>query len=497
MTAHETAPVRVRFAPSPTGKLHIGGARTALFNWAWARHNGGQFILRVEDTDPTRSRREHEEEILAGLAWLGIDWDEGPDRPGDFGPYRQSERADLHAEAAGRLVAGAVAYRCFCTSERLAELRATQEANKETPAYDRRCRELDRDEAERRAAAGEAHVLRFAVPDGETRFVDRMRGEIVFQNTEVDDWILVRTDGAPTYNFVCVLDDAAMKISLVLRGVEHLVNTPKQVLLYRALGLEAPEFGHLPLMLGTDKKKLSKRTGDTALLSYREQGFAPEAVFNFLALQGWALDGETEVFSADQLVTAFDPANVSLGGSIFDVDKFRWLAGEYVRSQPLEQTAARAKPFVVAAGLIDEAALDARGDWFERLVELARERIHVYSDLPEQVAWAFAADAAVEFDEKALKGAKKHADGRATLAAFRGWLVERLEAQDAVDALRAAARDWVGERGIKFPVLFQPLRCALTGKAGGPDLFDVIDLLGRDAALARIDAGLARIWLDS
>ena len=491
-----TAPVRVRFAPSPTGKLHIGGARTALFNWAWARRNGGQFILRIEDTDPTRSRREHEDEILSGLAWLGIDWDEGPDRPGDFGPYRQSERAELHAEAAGRLVEGGVAYRCFYTPERLAELRATQEANKETPAYDRHCRDLSREDSDRRAAAGEPYVLRFAVPDGETRFVDRMRGEIVFQNEEVDDWIMVRTDGAPTYNFVCVLDDAAMKISLVLRGVEHLVNTPKQVLLYRALGLEAPEFGHLPLMLGTDKKKLSKRTGGTALLSYKDEGYPPEAVFNFLALQGWALDGETEVFSADELVAAFDPANVSLGGSIFDVDKFRWLAGEYVRSQPLERTAARAKSFVVAAGLTDDADLEARSAWFERLVALAQERIHLYSDLPEQVAWAFAQDGAVEFEEKALKGARKHADGRETLVAFRSWLTERLEAQEAVDAIRAGARDWVGERGIKFPVLFQPLRCALTGKAGGPDLFDVIDLVGRDAALARIDAGLERIWTD-
>ena len=491
-----TVPVRVRFAPSPTGKLHIGGARTALFNWAWARRTGGRFVIRVEDTDPTRSKQEHEDEILAGLAWLGLDWDEGPDVGGDHGPYRQSERAELHAAAGQRAVASGIAYRCFCTPERLAALRAEQEANKETPAYDRRCREIEPGEADRRAEAGEPHVVRFRVPAGETRFQDRMRGEIVFQNTEVDDWIMVRQGGAPTYNFVCVLDDAAMEISLVLRGVEHLVNTPKQVLLYRALELPAPEFGHLPLMLGSDKKKLSKRTGDTALLDYREQGFPPEAVLNFLALQGWALDGETEVFEKDELVRAFDPADVSLGGSVFDIDKFRWLAGEYLRAQPLPLVAARTRPYVVAAGLATADELDARAAWFERLVGLAQERIQLYADLPAQVAFAFAPDDAVAYDEKALKGARKHADGRATLSAFRGWLAERLAAGDAAEAQRDGARDWVAQRGIKFPVLFQPLRCALTGMPGGPDLFDVVDLLGPDASLARIDAALARLWDD-
>lgn len=492
-----TAPVRVRFAPSPTGRLHVGGARTALFNWAWARRTGGRFVIRVEDTDPTRSRKEHEDEILDGLAWLGIDWDEGPDKPdggGPYGPYRQSERAAGHAEAAGKLVDDGVAYRCFCTPERLAELRAEQERDKETPAYDGRCRTLEAGEARRRAEAGEPHVVRFRVPDGETRFVDRMRGEIAFQNREVDDWILVRQNGAPTYNFVCVLDDAAMRITLVLRGVEHLVNTPKQVLLYRALGLEPPEFGHLPLMLGSDKKKLSKRTGDTALLAYKEQGYPPEALLNFLALQGWALDGETEVLSPEELIGAFDPKDVSLGGSIFDPQKLRWLAGEHLRAQGPATFAARSKPFVIDSGLMSGPELVDRADWFERLVGLVQERVHLYAEVPEQIGWAFADDAAVEYDDKALKGARKHDDGRAALEAFRAWLAERLECGDDTEALRAGARDWVKERGVKFPVLFQPLRCALTGMAGGPDLFDVIELLGPDASLARIDAGLERLF---
>ena len=486
-------PLRLRFAPSPTGRLHIGGARTALFNWAYARGRGGVFLLRIEDTDRERSTPEYERAILEGLSWLGIDWDEGPEVGGPHGPYRQSERGELYARHVERLRASGAAYACFCDAARLDALREAQTAGKQRIAYDRTCAGIAPDEAARRAAAGEAHVLRFRVPAGETRFVDLVRGDVRFDNAEVDDWIMVRSDGSPTYNFVVVCDDIDMAVSHVVRGEEHLVNTPKQVLLYQALGAEPPEFAHLPLMLGTDGKKLSKRTGDTALQDYRDKGYPREAIVNFLSLQGWALDGSTEVFSVDELVRHFDLRAVSKGGSIFDLDKFRWLAGDYIRREPLDALVEHVRPFVVAAGLSDEAALAGRADWFRELVRGEQERIATYAELPERVAWAFAADDEVVFDPKAEAGARKHADAARTLADYADWLAERAAGGARLLELGDATKAWVAERGLKIPALFQPMRCALTGMAGGRDLFEVLELLGLDAALGRLRVGAARL----
>ncbi len=486
-----TESVRVRFAPSPTGKLHVGGARTALFNWAYARGRGGVFLLRVEDTDPERSRVEHEVEILEGLSWLGLDWDEGPDVGGPHAPYRQSERIERHRELADRLLSEGKAYRCFCASERLAALRTEQEARKVTPAYDRHCRTVAADESARRASAGEAHTVRFLVPDGETRFRDAVRKDVTFQNAEVDDWIMVRTDGKPTYNFVVVCDDADMGITDVLRGEEHLVNTPKQVLLYEALGLPVPRFGHLPLMLGKDGKKLSKRTGDTALTDYRDNGYPPEAVANFLCLQGWALDGETEVFSLATLVERFDVGDVGKAGSVFDPDKLLWLAGEYIRADTPERLAERCAPFVAAAGLATADELERRGAWFADVLRTEQERIRTYAELPDRIRYLFAADDAVEYDEKAEKNARKHEDVAALLRDYAEWLGARFD--QGPDALRDGTKAWIAERSLKMPVLFQPLRCALTGLPGGADLFEIMALLGREASLARIEFGIRRL----
>ena len=487
---------RLRFAPSPTGHLHIGGARTALFNWAFARHTGGVFVLRIEDTDPERSTAEFERTILESLRWLGRDWDEGPEVEGPYGPYRQSERLERHRELAGTLLESGAAYRCFCSSERLTEVREAQMAAKQTAAYDRRCEGLDPADAAARAEAGEACVLRFRVPEGETRFDDEIRGSVRFRNAEVDDWIMVRADGRPTYNFVVVCDDADMRITHVVRGEEHLVNTPKQVLLYSALGLEPPRFAHLPLMLGADGKKLSKRTGDTALGDYREKGFPPEAIMNFLALQGWALDGSTEVFTPEDLVAGFELGDVSKGGSIFDVDKVRWLAGEYVRSDTPARLAARCAPFVAAAGLIEASRIAPGGDrasWFEAVVRSEQERFEIYSELPERIRYLFEPDDAVSFDPKAEKGARKHAEAAATLTAYAAWLEERLGAGEEIGSVGPGTKAWVAERGLKIPALFQPLRCALSGRPGGPDLFEIMALLGAESSLRRIAAGAARL----
>lgn len=480
---------RLRFAPSPTGKLHIGGARTALFAWAWARRLGGRFLLRIEDTDRERSTQAFEDAILDGLRWLGIDWDEGPDVGGDYGPYRQTERFERYREAAQRLLASGHAYRCFQSAEAVEAARGLHHTG--GGAFRSPDRDLSPEESLRRSES-EPFVLRARVRDGETRFVDRIRGEVVYPNREIDDWVMVRTTGDPTYNFVVVCDDADMAVTHVMRGEEHLANTPKQVLLYEALGLDAPEFAHLPLLLGTDGKKLSKRTGDTALEDYREQGYPPEAVLNFLCLQGWALDDSTEVFSLDQLVQNFDPKDVSKGGSVFDLAKFHWLAGEYLRAEPVEELAEHAVPFMVAAGLASRDELGARRAWYTRAVASVQERATLYSEIPCQLAYLFAADDAVEYDAKAEAGARKHAERAATLGAYLEWVTPRLGTL-APPELGQASKDWVAERGLKIPALFQPLRCALSGAAGGPDLFEIMELLGPAAVRVRIESAMRRL----
>ncbi len=485
--------IRVRIAPSPTGTIHLGLARTTLFNWAYAKRHGGKLILRVEDTDKERSTTESEHAILAGLHWLGTQWDEGPVVGGPYAPYYQSERVERHLALAAELLEAGRAYRCFCTRERLDEVRAEQEAKKQTPRYDRRCATLSKEESERRAEAGEAFTVRFKVPEGETDFDDLVRGHIVFKNVEIDDWVMVRQGGNPTYNFVVVCDDADMKISHVFRGEEHLVNTPKQVLLYQALGFEAPSFGHLPLMMGTDGKKLSKRHGAVSLGKYIEDGYPRDAVINFLARQGWALDGETEVFSAEQFIAHFDPKDVTKAGAVFDFEKFLWMAGEYLHKEPVDELAAHCAPYMTAAGLMDEQALEQRADWYHAAVAIGQERVRLYSEMPAMLAFLFEPDAEVPYEEKAEKNSRKHEARIAELEVYRDHLATLIEFEVDAELLRADAKDWIKERNLKFPQLFQPLRCALTGKPGGPDLFDIMALLGAESTLARIDAGLRRL----
>jgi glutamyl-tRNA synthetase len=485
--------VRTRFAPSPTGALHIGGARTALFNWAYARGRGGQFLLRIEDTDRERSKPEHEVAIIEGFRWLGIGWDEGPDVGGPYGPYRQTERIARHMEVARELIAKGAAYRCFATNAELDALRAEQEARKETPRYDGRYRTLDPREAERRAAAGEPYTIRFRVPAGETVFEDRIRGTVRFAHADVDDWVMVRADGAPTYNFVCVCDDADMRITHVIRGEEHLVNTPKQILLFQALGLPAPSYAHLPLMLGTDGKKMSKRTGDTALVAYRDQGHPPEAVVNFLCLQGWSLDGEHEVFGLDELVRHFDVDDVSKGGSIFDIEKLTWLSGEYLRKEPLARTLERSVPFLERAGLATAADVAAAHAWWLLAIECIRERVRTYAEVPTKLAFLFAPDAHLPFDPKAEAGTRKNPDAARILVELAGWLADVAESDWRREGLGGALKDWCTRTGHKPGAVFQPLRTALTGEGGGPELADVLVLLGRARAVARVRAAGARL----
>lgn len=486
-------PIRVRFAPSPTGSLHVGGARTALFNWAYARRYGGRFLLRIEDTDPERSTREFELAILDGLRWLGIDWDEGPDVGGPHGPYHQSQRVERHRELARQLTAQGHAYRCFCSRERIEQLNAQQSARKENPAYDRLCRAIPSSESASRAAAGEPFTLRFAVPAGTTRFLDHVRGEVVFDNKEVEDWVMVRSDGNPTYNFVVVCDDVDMQISHVLRGEEHLVNTPKQVLLYKAFDVDPPEFGHLPLMLGTDRKKLSKRTGDTALQDYRDRGFPKEAVVNFLCLQGWALNGTTEIFSVDDLVANFDIKDVNKAGAVFDIDKFLWMAGEYIRRDSLEHLTEMCIPHVIRKGLMSADEVAAKRAWLATIVAGEKERIRTYSEFADRIEYLFVADEQLVYTPEAEKNARKHEARIGTLKSFLAWIRTQSGGPFDSASLREGAKRWIEQQGVKQPQLLQPLRCVLTGASSGADIYDVMQWLGPDRTVRRLELGIERL----
>jgi nondiscriminating glutamyl-tRNA synthetase len=486
-------PVRVRIAPSPTGTVHLGLCRTALFNWAFARGRGGTFVMRIEDTDADRNTQESLDAILEGLRWLGLDWEEGPDVGGPHGPYMQSERIEGHRATAAKLLDLGVAYRDFSTAEELDAWRAEQEARKQKIAYRGKDRDLDAVDSARRAEAGEEFALRFRIPEGETTFTDLVRGQVTVPHFEIDDWVLVRRNaGNPTYNFVVVCDDVDMAVSHVFRGEEHLINTPKQLLLYSALGLEAPEFGHLPLMLGSDRKKLSKRTGDTSLGDYRANGYPQKAILNFLALQGWALDGETEVFSMEQLIKNFEAKDVSKAGAVFDLDKFAWLAGEYLRQESAAELALHTAPYVIEAGLLSADEIADRREWFERIVLSVQERLNLYADLPGWIGHFFAEDNAVEYDAKAEKGARKRDRRVELLEGYAAWLTERGSIGEPAE-LGEATKAWIQEHEAKIPDLFQPLRCALTGQPGGPDLFQTLDLLGFHASLARIAAGAQRL----
>jgi nondiscriminating glutamyl-tRNA synthetase len=411
---------------------------------------------------------------------------------GDHGPYRQSARAERYRAAARELVEKRAAYLCFCTAERLEALRAERSAAGENPTYDGRCRALDPAESARRQAAGEPAVVRFRVPEGRTRIDDWIRGEVVFDNREVEDWVMVRSSGDPIYNFVVVVDDADMAITHVLRGEEHLTNTPKQMLLYQAFGRTPPVFAHLPLMLGKDKKKLSKRTGDTSLQDYRDKGYPPEAVQNFLSLQGWALDDKTTLFSLGELVERFDPHDVSPSGSIFDPEKFLWMAGEYIRLDSVARVAERCTPFVERAGLATVAELQERRDWFNAAVASEKERIKLYSELPARIAYLFVPDEELPYQDDALANARKHGERVATLTGYLEWLAPQLEPLEPA-SLRDATKAWVKARGLALPALFQPLRCALTGAAGGVDLFEAMALLGPARVRTRIALALTRL----
>jgi glutamyl-tRNA synthetase len=456
--------VRVRFAPSPTGHLHVGGARTALFNWLFARHHGGVFIVRIEDTDRSRSTEENIDVIVDALRWLGLAWDEGPPAPG----YRQTERFDLYRAHAERLRAAGRAYYCDCSPEQLEAERKAAEARKETFRYDGRCRD-------RGLVAG---ALRLRIADTGTTVVhDLIHGPVAFDHQQLDDWILVRTDGTPTYNFCVVVDDVDMRISHVIRGNDHLSNTPKQVLCYEALGYPVPAFAHVSMILGADRARLSKRHGATSVQAYREQGILPEALVNYLARLGWS-HGDQEIFTRAELIERFDIKDVSSSGAVFYQAKLEWLSQEYIKASDGARLAALVRPFLAEAGLTapDDARLAA-------MLETLRERAKTLREMVEVGRFYFERPAAYEEKSRAKLFTPAGADRL-------GVLIERLQTVEpfTAPALEALYRELVAAMHLKLVDLAQLTRLAVTGHTASPPLFDVLALLGREEVVTRLRA---------
>jgi glutamyl-tRNA synthetase len=476
--------VRVRFAPSPTGSLHIGGARTALFNWLFARQNNGSFVLRLEDTDLERHLIEAEKGITASLRWLGLDWDEGPEVGGLFGPYRQSERINLYRTEAQRLLNSEMAYLCYCTSEELAAMRQEARQKGLAPRYNGKCRHLDQAARQKKEADGLLPVIRLKTPqEGSTIVNDLIRGEVSFDNDTLDDFIIMKSNGIPTYNFACVVDDSLMQINYVIRAEEHLSNTPKQILLYQALGYNLPFFAHVPMILAPDRSKLSKRHGATAVEEFRLQGFLPEAIVNYLALLGWSPGDEREKIPLSEIIKLFSLNAISKSAAIYDLKKLTWLNAQYLNSLPLERIVAEAIPFFQKLGLIPAQEEHIDYAYVAKVVETVRTRIHTLVELAEAATYFFRAD--FNYEEK---GVRKFfsLSGAAEILAHGREALAKTEPFD-LPTVEAAYRSLSHALGIASSKLIHPTRLALTGKTFGPGLFDIMVTLGKTKCLERLD----------
>ncbi|MCX7681081.1 MAG: glutamate--tRNA ligase [Anaerolineae bacterium] len=492
--------VRVRFAPSPTGKLHIGSVRTVVFNWLFARKMSGRFILRIEDTDRTRYHPESLVSIFDGLRWLGLDWDEGPGLEelqkaglqdaaryavgGPYGPYIQSNRLHLYRAVAEELVAQGWAYRCHCTPERLAQLRAEQRARKETPMYDRHCRNLPPGAI----SPDEPHVIRLKVPlTGQTVVHDVVRGDAVFENAQIDDQVLLKSDGFPTYHLAVVVDDHLMEITHIIRADEWFPSTPKHVLLYQALGWETPVYCHVPLVLGTDGKKLSKRHGATSIAEFRAQGYLPDALLNFLALLGWAPgEGEEqEIFSREELIARFDLFRVNRAPATFSYDKLDWMNGVYIRSLSAEALLERLLPFWQQAGLVPDPCPEGERTRLLKIVPLVRERLRRLNEVVEWTDFMFREIEPVPA-ERLIGDKMTPQESLIALQRVRELLasIEPFEGEAMEQPLRALAQ----ELGLKAGQLFGIIRWATSGKQVSPPLFGSLEAIGRERVLARLEA---------
>jgi glutamyl-tRNA synthetase len=474
--------IRVRFAPSPTGYLHIGGARTALFNWFYARRHGGTFVLRIEDTDTERSSWEMVSGIVDGLRWLGLDWDEGPDIGGPHAPYFQSQRIETYRAMAERLVADGRAYFCYCSTDLLQRKRQAAGAAGGGWVYDRTCCGLGAEEIAAREAAGSPRAIRFKVPAGQTSFTDLVHGPIVFDNANIEDFVVLRSDRQPTYHLSVVVDDMEMAITHVVRGDDHVSNTPKQVLLYQAFGVQPPQFAHVPLILGPDRKRLSKRHGATSVIEYHRLGYLPEAMVNFLSLLGWSPGDDRELFTRDELIAAFTLEGISGGHAIFNPEKLDWFNQQHILRLPIAELAARLEPVLRDGGLWTPELAGPRREWFARLLELVRPRVKRLDQFIEELRPFL--QHTVEYDPVAIAKHLGQPEVRNALAALPGTLTSL--APFTSSTVESAVRALAESHGIKSAALIHATRVAVTGRAVSPGLFDVLELMGSERTSSRV-----------
>jgi glutamyl-tRNA synthetase/nondiscriminating glutamyl-tRNA synthetase len=474
--------VRVRFAPSPTGYVHVGNARTALFNWLFARHEGGVFVLRIEDTDAERSKPEFERQLLRDLSWFGLDWDEGPDKDGPFGPYRQSERAGIYTQYAEQLIAKGDAYCCFCTVEQLeSEREEALEAGRQ-PRYSGRCRKIPLDEARTRKASGQPASVRLKIVESSFFWNDRVHGPTTISSDVIGDPILVRSEGLPAYNYAVVIDDHLMEITHVIRGDDHISNTPRQLALYRALGWEPPEFAHLSTILGPDRTRLSKRHGATSMESFRDMGILPEALRNYLALLGWSpADGKTEILSPDELVKRFSLDHITKSPAVFDDDKLRWLNRHYMKESSPQRLAELAIPVLETAGLIGAQAGPEILAWVERVLDAVLKNISMMSELPEATRIVFDFDPPRALETAEFEELRANSAGIEVLKSF----IPKVLAESALsyERFREITKAVQKETGKKGKDLYHPIRMAVTGASSGPELEKLIPVYEEGAKL--------------
>ena len=465
--------VRVRIAPSPTGLFHVGTARTALYNWLFARRNKGTFVLRIEDTDVKRSTKKMVDVILESLKWLGLDWDEGP--------IYQSERLHLYREYAEKLVTRGAAYPCYCTDEELKARRKEIAKKKGVRGYDRKCWGLREEEKLKFEEEGRPKALRFFVPQGKTGWSDEIHGKIEKENSEIDDFVILKSDGRPTYNLAVVVDDAEMGMTHVIRGDDHIANTPKQLMVYKALGITPPKFAHLPLILGEDRSKFSKRHGSVAVTDYKEQGYMPDALVNFLALLGWSPGDDRELMTREELISAFSLERVIKRGAIFDMKKLLWLNGEYIARLSPEELLEEASPWLLKEGLVDEESLWEQRTYIMSALELMKSRIKVLRDFARLGDYFFTKNFSIEeeamtqcVDKEAIQRLSLVKEKLAGLSSFTKEETERV------------VRELAAELGIKAALLIHPIRLSVTGKKAGPGLFEILEVLGQERVVTRI-----------
>lgn len=481
--------VRVRFAPSPTGPLHIGGARSALFNYLYARAKGGQFIVRIEDTDLERSSRESEQNILEALRWLGITWDEGVEVGGQFGPYRQTERLEIYRGYTQQLLDMGAAYKCYCSEEELEAERQELLARGETPRYMGKCRHLTAEQIKEYEAQGRKPVVRFKVPENEDiKINDLVRGEVVFESNGIGDFVIVKSDGIPTYNFAVVIDDSTMQISHVIRGEEHLSNTPRQVLIYQALGLPVPDFGHISLILGKDRSKMSKRHGSTSVAHYRAKGYLPEAIVNFIALLGWSPTGEEEFFTLQELTKVFDLDRVAKNPAVFDMDKLNWISGHYIRQRMPKEIAGHAIQYLQEAGLLLGEITEDKFNWVTEMCAAVQEYLVNISEVVEYSRFFFGSEVIINTEEA------RQVLQEDTVPAVVDLFIQKLTALEEVTpaTVKTLLKSIGKELKLGGKQVFMPVRVALTGETKGPELYSLLPLIGKEVAVSRIKSAMAQ-----